>query len=91
MCITSLHWVIYKVSYVICINILWLCNILLIFLIYFQRYEIFGDVFEEAVTLGLPAVQIQHPGFYYQQAADYAVLRRNTVKEITGNKVGFNF
>lgn len=46
------------------------------------RYQIFGDVFEEAVRLGLPAVQTQHPGFYYQQAAQYAVLRRKTALQV---------
>lgn len=47
-----------------------------------KQYHIFGDVFEEAVRLGLPAVQTQHPGFYYQQAAQYAVLRRKTALQV---------
>lgn len=47
-----------------------------------KQYQIFGDVFEEAVRLGLPAVQTQHPGFYYQQAAQYAVLRRKTALQV---------
>lgn len=46
------------------------------------RYQIFGDVFEEAVRTGLPAVQTQHPGFYYQQAAQYAVLRKKTALQV---------
>lgn len=47
-----------------------------------KQYHIFGDVFEEAVRLGLPAVQTQHPGFYYQHAAQYAVLRRKTALQV---------
>lgn len=47
-----------------------------------RQYQIFGDVFEEAVRTGLPAVQTQHPGFYYQQAAQYAVLRRKTALQV---------
>ena len=48
----------------------------------YRRYHIFGEVFEEAVRLGLPAVQTQHPGFYYQQSAQYAVLRRKTALQV---------
>ena len=33
------------------------------------QYELFGELFEEAVVQGLPAVQTQHPGFYYQQVS----------------------
>lgn len=47
-----------------------------------KQYQIFGDVFEEAVRTGLPAVQTQHPGFYYQQAAQYAVLRKKTALQV---------
>nr|XP_045621115.1 trafficking protein particle complex subunit 11-like isoform X2 [Procambarus clarkii] len=47
-----------------------------------KQYQLFGDVFEEAVRGGLPAVQTQHPGFYYQQAAQYAVLRRKTALQV---------
>ena len=36
----------------------------------------FGKLFEEAIELGLPAIQTQHPGFYYQQAAQHAVNRK---------------
>ncbi|KAA0199224.1 hypothetical protein HAZT_HAZT001821 [Hyalella azteca] len=43
-----------------------------------SQYELFGWLFESAVQQGLPAVQTQHPGFYYQQAAQFASLRRTT-------------
>ncbi|KAF5298216.1 hypothetical protein FQA39_LY02640 [Lamprigera yunnana] len=47
-----------------------------------KQFSVFGDVFDEAVKLGLPAVQTQHPGLYYQQAAQYAILRKNSCQEI---------
>ncbi|CAL4110444.1 unnamed protein product, partial [Meganyctiphanes norvegica] len=47
-----------------------------------KQYQLFGDVFEEAVRNGLPAVQTQNPGFYYQQAAQYGALRRNTAAQV---------
>lgn len=47
-----------------------------------KQYQLFGDVFEEAVRNGLPAVQTQHPGFYYQQSAQYAALRRDTAVQV---------
>ncbi|RXG54551.1 Trafficking protein particle complex subunit 11 [Armadillidium vulgare] len=47
-----------------------------------KQYSLFAEVFEEAVREGLPAVQTQHPGFYFQQAAQYAVLRRNTAFQV---------
>ncbi|KAI4461539.1 hypothetical protein MML48_5g00002769 [Holotrichia oblita] len=50
-----------------------------------KQYNIFGDIFDEAVKLGLPAVQTQHPGLYYQQAAQYAILRRQSCKELCSN------
>ncbi len=36
----------------------------------------FGDLFDEAIKLGLTAIQTQHPGFYYQQAANHAKNRK---------------
>lgn len=46
------------------------------------RHSVFGDVFDEAVKSGLPAVQTQHPGIYYQQAAQYAILRKKSYQEL---------
>lgn len=48
------------------------------------RFSVFGDIFDEAVKLGLPAVQTQHPGIYYQQAAQYAILRKKSCEELCG-------
>lgn len=42
----------------------------------------FGDIFDEAVKLGLPAVQTQHPGVYYQLAAQNAVIRKQSCQEV---------
>ena len=40
------------------------------------RFQVFGDLFDEAIKLGLTAVQTQHPGFYYQQAGNHAASRK---------------
>ncbi|RZC34292.1 trafficking protein particle complex subunit 11 [Asbolus verrucosus] len=47
-----------------------------------KQFSVFGDIFDEAVKLGLPAVQTQHPGIYYQQAAQYAILRKKSCQEL---------
>ncbi|XP_054725000.1 trafficking protein particle complex subunit 11-like [Uloborus diversus] len=41
-----------------------------------KQFSHFGDLFEDAVQQGLNAIQTQHPGFYYQQAANYATSRK---------------
>ncbi len=41
-----------------------------------HRFSIFGDLFDDAIKLGLTAIQTQHPGFYYQQAANHAIARK---------------
>ena len=33
-------------------------------------------LFDEAIKLGLTAIQTQHPGFYFQQAANHAIFRK---------------
>ncbi|KAJ8983242.1 hypothetical protein NQ317_011651 [Molorchus minor] len=47
-----------------------------------KQYSVFGEIFDEAVKLGLPAVQTQHPGIYYQQAAQFAILRKKSCQEL---------
>ncbi|KAG8179574.1 hypothetical protein JTE90_016141 [Oedothorax gibbosus] len=42
-----------------------------------KQFSHFGDLFEDAVQQGLNAIQTQHPGFYYQQAANQASNRKN--------------
>lgn len=51
------------------------------------RFSVFGDIFDEAVKLGLPAVQTQHPGIYYQQAAQYAILRKKSCLELCSVRI----
>ncbi|KAE8629822.1 hypothetical protein XENTR_v10000605 [Xenopus tropicalis] len=41
-----------------------------------KQFQAFGDLFDEAIKLGLTAIQTQNPGFYYQQAAYYAQERK---------------
>ncbi|XP_028400587.1 trafficking protein particle complex subunit 11-like [Dendronephthya gigantea] len=41
-----------------------------------KQFSVFGDLFDEAIKNGLTAIQTQHPGFYYQQAANHSVIRR---------------
>ena len=40
------------------------------------RFQVFGDMFDDAIKLGLAAIQTQHPGFYFQQAANHAIERK---------------
>ena len=49
---------------------------------YVNRFQVFGDLFDEAIKLGLTAIQIQHPGFYYQQAANHAVTRKQLCRTL---------
>nr|XP_022918044.1 trafficking protein particle complex subunit 11 [Onthophagus taurus] len=50
-----------------------------------KQYSLFGDIFDEAVKQGLPAVQTQHPGLYYQQAAQFIILRRKLCHDLCGH------
>ncbi|GAB6030246.1 Trafficking protein particle complex subunit 11, variant 2 [Chamberlinius hualienensis] len=47
-----------------------------------KQFCSFGDLFEESIKLGLSAIQTQHPGFYYQQAAVHAVARRKKCQQL---------
>jgi len=53
-----------------------------------HRFQLFGDLFEEAVKLGgLTAIQTQHPGFYYQQATYHSVSRRQLAAKLSPSLV----
>ena len=41
-----------------------------------HRFQLFGEIFDESIRQGLTAIQTQHPGFYYQQAASHAITRK---------------
>ncbi|XP_072378300.1 trafficking protein particle complex subunit 11 [Diabrotica undecimpunctata] len=47
-----------------------------------KQYSVFGDIFDEAVKMGLPAVLTQHPGIYYYQAAQYSLQRKKLCQEL---------
>ncbi|KAK6637936.1 hypothetical protein RUM44_008358 [Polyplax serrata] len=54
-----------------------------------KQYSAFGDIFNEAVKQGLNAVQTQHPGFYYQLAAQCAIDRKNSAMELCKNVTAY--
>lgn len=47
-----------------------------------RQYSAFGELFDEAIRAGLPAIQSQHPGFYYQYAAQFTVKRRLAMRSV---------
>ncbi|XP_014236114.1 trafficking protein particle complex subunit 11 [Trichogramma pretiosum] len=50
-----------------------------------SQYSTFAELFDEAIRQGLPAVQTQHPGYYFQLAATHATQRHNAYKELCDN------
>lgn len=52
-----------------------------------SRFQSFGDLFDEAIKLGLTAIQTQNPGFYYQQAAYYAQERKQQAGQLCSHEV----
>nr|XP_034182161.1 trafficking protein particle complex subunit 11 isoform X1 [Osmia lignaria]XP_034182162.1 trafficking protein particle complex subunit 11 isoform X1 [Osmia lignaria]XP_034182163.1 trafficking protein particle complex subunit 11 isoform X1 [Osmia lignaria]XP_034182165.1 trafficking protein particle complex subunit 11 isoform X1 [Osmia lignaria]XP_034182166.1 trafficking protein particle complex subunit 11 isoform X1 [Osmia lignaria] len=53
----------------------WMCN----------QFSTFAELFDDAIRQGLPAVQTQHPGYYFQSAAHHASLRQASCKELCQN------
>jgi len=50
-----------------------------------EQCKTFAEIFDEAIrTAGLPAIQTQHPGLYFQQAAQYSIKRRQLTDELCG-------
>ena len=47
-----------------------------------QQFCIFGELFSEAIGAGLTALITQHPGFYFQQAANHTAQRRRQCREL---------
>ncbi|XP_018405542.1 PREDICTED: trafficking protein particle complex subunit 11 isoform X1 [Cyphomyrmex costatus] len=47
-----------------------------------SQFSTFAELFDEAIRQGLPAVQTQHPGYYFQLAANHASLRQSACKEL---------
>nr|XP_061835586.1 trafficking protein particle complex subunit 11-like [Nerophis lumbriciformis] len=48
-----------------------------------KQFQSFGELFDEAIKLGLPAIQTQNPGFYYQQAACYSQDRKRQALQLS--------
>lgn len=53
----------------------WMCS----------QFSTFAELFDDAIRQGLPAVQTQHPGYYFQSAAHHAGLRQAACKELCQN------
>ncbi|KAI5100724.1 trafficking protein particle complex subunit 11, partial [Silurus meridionalis] len=51
-----------------------------------KQFQSFGDLFDEAIKLGLTAIQTQNPGFYYQQAACYAQERKQQAAQLCNHE-----
>ncbi|XP_034036782.1 trafficking protein particle complex subunit 11 [Thalassophryne amazonica] len=47
-----------------------------------KQFQSFGELFDEAIKLGLTAIQTQNPGFYYQQAAIYSQDRKLMAQQL---------
>ncbi|XP_054453704.1 trafficking protein particle complex subunit 11 [Anoplopoma fimbria] len=47
-----------------------------------KQFQSFGELFDEAIKLGLTAIQTQNPGFYYQQAACYSQDRKQQAQQL---------
>lgn len=47
-----------------------------------SQFSTFAELFDEAIRQGLPAVQTQHPGYYFQLAANHAGLRQSACEEL---------
>ncbi|KAJ8683030.1 hypothetical protein QAD02_018822 [Eretmocerus hayati] len=53
------------------------------------QYSTFAELFDEAIKQGLPAVQTQHPGYYFQLAATYATQRHKACKELCSGVLSY--
>ncbi|KAF7702357.1 trafficking protein particle complex subunit 11 [Silurus meridionalis] len=56
-----------------------------------KQFQSFGDLFDEAIKLGLTAIQTQNPGFYYQQAACYAQERKQQAAQLCNHEPSVSF
>ncbi|CAK9810108.1 Trafficking protein particle complex subunit 11 [Anthophora plagiata] len=57
----------------------WMCS----------QFSTFAELFNDAIRQGLPAVQTQHPGYYFQSAAHHASLRQAACKELCQNVTSY--
>ncbi|KAL7858534.1 hypothetical protein AOLI_G00186360 [Acnodon oligacanthus] len=56
-----------------------------------KQFQSFGDLFDEAIKLGLTAIQTQNPGFYYQQAACYAQERKQQAGQLCSHEPNVSY
>ncbi|RXM30934.1 Trafficking protein particle complex subunit 11 [Acipenser ruthenus] len=56
-----------------------------------KQFQSFGDLFDEAIKLGLTAIQTQNPGFYYQQAAYYAQEWKQQANQLCYHDPSINY
>ncbi|XP_029515287.1 trafficking protein particle complex subunit 11 [Oncorhynchus nerka] len=56
-----------------------------------KQFQSFGDLFDEAIKLGLTAIQTQNPGFYYQQAAYYAQERKQQATHLCAHEASVSY
>ncbi|KAJ0002850.1 hypothetical protein NQD34_007999 [Periophthalmus magnuspinnatus] len=54
-----------------------------------KQFQSFGELFDEAIKLGLTAIQTQNPGFYYQQAACYSQDRKQLAHQLCQTGVSY--
>uniref|UniRef100_A0A1A8LG96 Trafficking protein particle complex subunit 11 n=1 Tax=Nothobranchius pienaari TaxID=704102 RepID=A0A1A8LG96_9TELE len=54
-----------------------------------KQFQSFGELFDEAIKLGLTAIQTQNPGFYYQQGACYSQDRKQLAQQLC--QIGASF
>ncbi|TPP60347.1 UPF0636 protein C4orf41 protein [Fasciola gigantica] len=54
------------------------------------KFEILGDLFQEAIQLSLSALMTQHPGLYYQEAARHAIARRELCSVLCTQAASFS-
>jgi hypothetical protein len=51
-----------------------------------KQFCIFGELFSEAISMGLTALITQHPGFYFQQSANHTIQRRKQCLELCSSE-----
>lgn len=52
-----------------------------------QQYLMFADMFHSAVSNGMKASRIQHPGYYYYESAMQMIERRKNITEYTNDEI----
>ncbi|XP_041711269.1 trafficking protein particle complex subunit 11 isoform X2 [Coregonus clupeaformis] len=56
-----------------------------------KQFQSFGDLFDEAIKLGLTTIQTQNPGFHYQQAVYYAQERKQQATHLCAHEASVSY